>query len=124
MLPAVIAALDDQFPFAEVFQVLRNWMTSSEHLRDLLGVGGRELKENVRANCLDRGAHAFRKLIQELVRCANRDAKLTRFRKVNIEISVRGQEVLDFICIHGEDRAAGSAKNRRPKQGEDQASER
>src|ERR1035441_2815482 len=101
-LGAAAAGLDDQVPPGQVLQQLCEALAAVEGVGHLVGVDAGELKERVRADGHDGGAHLRRILFQELVGGNNTDAELAGFGKQRVQAGIIGDQVLDLVAVQGE----------------------
>src|SRR5439155_532282 len=95
-----------------------------ERLSDLRGILARQLKEDLRADRENRGAHLGGILVEELIRGHDTDAELAGFREQHFNAASVRDQVLDFIAVESEERALGASEESVLHDGEDQASER
>src|ERR1017187_2774291 len=96
------AALDDQVPLGQVLEQFCEALAAVERVGHLVGVEAGKLKEHMRADGHDGGAHLRRILFQELVGGNNTDAELAGFGKQRVQAGIIGDQVLDLVAVKGE----------------------
>src|ERR1035441_7227682 len=87
-LGAVAAAFDDHAPLGQVLQQFGEALAAVERVGHLVGVDAGKLKERVRADGHDGGAHLRRILLQELVGRNDADAELAGFGKQRVQAGI------------------------------------